>query len=394
MALPTGSFRASDVRTRAQQGIVGGRVYSDPLDRMATLINRDPQAYQVDTILVDNAADSTAYTATVAGQTIVYTSGVGATKITIAAGIAAAILADAIAAGRVDAVSDGVATVTVTGRLPGDTYTVSDSDANLTTTAVTTAAEAAAVGFGLVMLSVSGFSATEAYRYGRVAKSTAFSAQVATFDYTYDADELLWIKCINVATGDVIAHAQHVQAADKDTSTTAIAAILNAQAPANSVNFTNDGGATFRLVATAELAGLEFKIEYGSDDATNVATMSLTDTTGPSPSTSLLRALAGVSLYTEDEEATAVNGSTASYPANAGVKVLEKGSVWVSNSQTLAYGTRVFVELDGTGTAFGQCYNTDSATRLGLPLSVARWERSGVDTSDALGALVIDVYNR
>jgi len=97
----------------------------------------------------------------------------------------------------------------------GDTYTVSDSDANLTTTAVTTAAEAEDVYFGRAMIS-SGFASTEGYRYGRMAKSTAFSAQVATFDYTYDADEIIRIRCRNVATGEIIAEADHVMATSKD----------------------------------------------------------------------------------------------------------------------------------------------------------------------------------
>jgi hypothetical protein len=388
MTLPTGSFRASDVRTRAPQGIVGGRVYSDPLDRIDTLVNKDPQAYQVDSITVDTAADSTAYTVSVAGQTIIYTSGVGASKITIAAGIAAAILANAIAAGRVNAASDGVDTVTVTGRLPGDSYTVSDSDANITTASVTSAATAEDVYFGRVMIS-SGFASTEGYRYGRMAKSTAFSAQVATLDYTYDADEILYVQVFDKATGDLIAGASHVMATAKTNSTTAIVGILNAQAPANSVLFANSGDT---ILCTAELAGLEFEVKFWTDDATTAATLTNTATTGPSISTSLLRAISGISLYTMDEEATAQDGTTAVYPANAGVKVLEKGSVWVENSQTLVYGTPVYVELDGTGDDYGKCFNTNSATRLALPRSVARWERSGVESADSLGALILDVH--
>ena len=391
MAIPTGGQSASDVRSQARQGIIGGRVYSDHTDRVITIVNSTPQAVQVDQTVVDTAANSTLYTVLIAGISVTYTSDASATKVEIAAGLAAAANFDPAVGALLVAASDGVDTVTYTGNFSGQVYTAVDTDANLTTSSVTSAASADAVNFGLAMVS-SGFSSSEAYRIGGAAKSTLLTAQVATVDYTYNNTSSLGVKVTDVASG-LVYSGEVVQGTSKDASTTALAVQLNAALPAAFVVAANAGAAGYELTLTAELAGVEFAVEVFTDLAQTVLP-SVTATTGPSAATSFIRGFAGVSMYTRDEEATVINGSVASYPANAGVKVMDKGHIWVENSETLTYGGVVYVELDGTGDDFGKFYAATSATRLALPQGMAQWERSDITTTDDLAALRVDASHQ
>lgn len=394
MTLPQFGQLASDVRSRTAQGIIGGRVYADHNDEIDTVINRDPQAQQVDTHLITAAADSTAYTVLDCGRTIVYTSGVGATLASIAAGLAAAINDDPIAGGRVTAVSNGVSLVTVTGKWPGDSYTISDSDANITTTSVTAADLADPIGFGRAVVSVSGYGSTESYRYGRNARSTAFSAQVVTVIPTYVASAEYTVRIRDMQTGRIIADFTAVGDTSLADLLAELEAGLDGQLPANTVEVADPAGTS--LTFTAELAGFEFDVEFGvGEQGASTPTFALTYTTGPSPATSFIRAFAGVSLYDSGQEPTTIGGSSASYPGNAGVMVLVKGSIWVGNTQSVAYGDPVYVELDGTGTVYGQFYNTSSATRILLPQSMARWDRYDTGDGDSLkAALHVDALNK
>lgn len=90
---------------------------------------------QIDTVLVDTAVDSTAYTITIESVDVVYTSGVGATLAEIADGLAAAVASAAVPNAAVTASSDGVDTVTITGRT-AEPYTITELDANLALTSV------------------------------------------------------------------------------------------------------------------------------------------------------------------------------------------------------------------------------------------------------------------
>lgn len=388
MAIPTGGFLAQDVYDRALQGIIGGLVNTGG-NATETLVNKDPEAKQVDTVVVDTATNNASYAFEIAGVTIAFTADASATKPEISAGLKLAFDADPVAGGLATVVDDGVDTLTITGNTPGSVYTVTDSDALLTTASVTAAAEADAVSFGRALAS-SGYDAIEKIKFGRVIKSTGFTVQVITIDYTNDTGPFIRVKVIDRHTGIVIADTQRVTTGTKATDTAALVVELNLLLPANSV-IASAGGSDV-LLLTAEVAGLEFDATVGTDNQADMAT-SLVRTTGPSPTTSILRAFVGISLYSEDEEATTVGGSVASYPANAGMRSLAKGEVWVENSQTIVYGDVVFVEMDGTGSDFGKFFNTDSATRLSLPEGMARWQRSSQST-DSLGHLRIDANNQ
>lgn len=121
----------SYVRTGLYKGLVGEPSNNSPLNLAITCVNDSPRAAQVSTILVDTAANSTAYTVTVDGIDVSYTSDGTATVAEIATGLAAALNAEGLINGRLSASSNS-ATVTLTARVGGEPFTLSESDANLT----------------------------------------------------------------------------------------------------------------------------------------------------------------------------------------------------------------------------------------------------------------------
>jgi hypothetical protein len=389
MTLPRG-FLPSDVRDRARVSVIGGRVNSDPLDEIRNGINQAPQAKKVDTITVATATDSTDYTVSVGGATIVYTSGVGATKASIVEGLLAAILDEPIAGARVTGTEDGVDTLTLTGRIPGDDYTVDESDARLTHAHVTAADEADPIYFGRALINVEGFASGEDDELFCLASDSYLGIQVATVDYTYQNGYVLGVRVTDKHTGKIVCMAEHTMATSKDASTTALAAILNAEAAANSVIFSNAGATGYELVCTSEKEGLEFEVDVWANKSDVVPSVAYT--TGPTVATSLLRAFRGVSLFAEDQEAPTIDADEAYYPGNSTVMALAKGEVWVENTESPTQNDVVYVETDSTSANCGKFYKATSATRLPLPRSVAMWAR--YSSADGMAVLRVNVDNR
>jgi hypothetical protein len=371
--------QAGDVRSQRLPGIVGMLVMASMLNELDTVINKSPQAKQVGEIVVDTAANDTDYTVTINGVDITITSDADGTKPEIAAALAAAINAEPLVRGQVEAESDGVDTVTLTGTFPGLAFTASDADANLTTTEeVTAAADAEAIPFGRLVCST-GYT-DEGNKHGFLAKSTLLTAQVATLTVDYVATELYGVEV------EVDGERYGVEvAADTDDATTsaAIMTALNLKLPANTVVATNPSATT--VVLTAEVAGKPFKVSTWQKIGT-AASLSVAHTTR-SVATDVTKAAVGVSLHTYDEEIPA--GETeASYPANAGLKVCRKGLIWVENSESPSVGDPVYVEL-AAGASSGKFYKTSSATRVLLPN--ARWERAAGLSTDNLAQLKFEI---
>jgi hypothetical protein len=154
-----------------------------------------------------------------------------------------------------------------------------------------------------------------------------------------------------------------------------LVAALNAVLPANSVDVDDDDSGSDdaeNIVFTAEVVGEEFTVDFGSsDDGASHPAFALSSTKGVATSVNI--AAAGLSMHTYDEEITTKEGTSAQYPANAGVKTLVSEAMCVENSQGVSFGDAVYVEL-ATGDDSGKLYNTASATRA--LLKRARWERS------------------
>lgn len=375
------SQRANDIRDPQRQAKVGDRVSADYLDKLLTLINVNPQAAAVRTVTVTGATNDKTYTITIDGIDVSYTSDATATLAEIADGLAAAINADPLVRGRVSAVSDSVDTVTITALLPGQDFTLTESDAQLTTASVTAAATADAIPFGRLLIS-DGYVADEPNLQCKLPKAANFTAQVDTLTLAYVA---LAEYHVSVTLDGVEYKAQATANTDAPTTAANLATALNGVLPANTVLASNSGG---DLILTAEVPGDTFSTGYGaSNDGASIPVMSLSSNRGVA--TSLIDSAVGISLYSSDEEVTSIGGTAVEYPANAGVKALARGGVWVESSQSPSLGDPVYVET-AAGADTGKLFNTKTATRVLLP--AATWQRAArSDTTDTIAALKLDL---
>lgn len=364
------STRAQDVTARRPQALLGQLAEASSLVRKRTMINKAPQAKQVTTITANSVSDSTDYSIGINGVTITATTGTSATTTTLAAALAAAVNAEPLVRGQVAATSSG-AVLTLTAVTPGVAFTVTESESHLDSPSTTTAAaSASAVGFGRAMITTAYDSdPAEANDLGRVATNAAFSAQVDTWTITYVASARVGLR-VTYRGASYEAHTP--SATDRATTMTALATALNAILPANTVIA---AGTATGVTLTAEVVGESFSSGFLiSDEGASDPTGTLSST--KSASTSFALAFAGVSLHAYDEAAATVGSSDPSYPANAGVKVLEAGKVWVASAESISFGSPVYVELDSTGSNIGKFYAASSATRALLP--GARWLRDGL----------------
>ena len=380
MALPRGPM-AADVRERTRVGTLGSPVAYDYNSR--PYVNESPAAAQVSTITVNTATASTLYTVTINGSVTSYTAAAsGDTTTTIALALANAIK-DNPAASAYVTVAPVAAVITATARLKGVAVTITAS--SLSTVATTTAATASEeVGFGRGVL-LAGYVSDEADSLAANAKATLLTAQVITCDYTYDATSTLVITITDKHSGKVIANTSVVNATGKLSTTAALVVLINGQLPASSVLAAT--GASDVLTLTAEVAGFEFDVSFGGDAAA-LAT-SVAYTTGPSVSTSVLRAFAGVTMFSSAIAASAITDLSASYPGSGVMAVMNEGAIWVASAETIVQGSTVYIDVGATN--FGKFYQADSAaTRLELPLSMARWSRSTHSDSGDYAALYIN----
>ncbi len=270
--------------------------------------------------------------------------------------------------------------------MAGVTNTFTESEGDLALAHTATGAGGEAIPFGVAVCS-DGYATDGAVKKCYLPKTTYFTAQVATLDYTYNVGDILTVRCVNEMTGAVIAEYEYTTAVSKNASTTAILAALNQQAPANTVIFTTAAGDN--IVATAEVAGLEFSVTIAGSATEAVSNVA---TTGPTIATSLKRAILGISMRDGSVVPTNLTDLTAEYPGNYPCTIASKGYLWVTNSQAPSFHDTVYVECDGTSAACGQLYNTSTATRLPLPREYAKWERAATTASgDSLAGLYINL---
>jgi len=372
----SGASYQATIPSRRPEAITGKVYDSSFLNNLITLLNEKNQTKQVSTITVDTAADNTTYTVSVNGETVTVNSGTSATTTTIATAIKEAINEDYPLARAACIATSSTNVVTLTGLNPGRSFTVTDSDANLTTATGTAAATADTIAFGRAMMGT-GFATNAANEKGALPKSTYLTAQVDTLTITY-------VASAEYHVGVLLNGYNYKVQCSADTSATvtaaAIVTALNALLPANTVLVSSSSGV---ITFTAEIAGLDFNIEFGaSNDGASIPTF--TPTTTKSYLTSLEIALKGISIAALDEENLTVEGNDVVYPANAMVKALQKGKIWVDfpAATSLTYNSAVYVETSGSNA--GKLYNDSSSTRVKLPLSKARWLRKSENEALAL----------
>ncbi len=328
-----------------------------------SLINEDPSAKQVSTITADSASDSTQYDITVQGVALSFTSDASATVGEIAAGLRAAIVADAVAnAGLNVTVSAGV--VTLTSLYAGTTFTVTSDEADLTVATSTAADSGDPIEFGSLVL----FDPADT-TFGRLFKAANLAARTRTITVAGTAENS---KTINVALNiDGVSYligAVSPASATATNTATAIRDAINAALPADTVIATSASGV---VTLTAEVAGVPFDVT-----ATGVATSTMTVTVGGdayAAADDFSTMLAGIAVHEYTHEVP--KSGNAKYEANVVMSVARSGRINVTTAETVSRGKPVFVS-----TSDGLTFRASAASGY-VQLPAGKFEWAGAPES-------------
>jgi hypothetical protein len=380
--------RPSDARSAIPLGLIGALVVGSWQSRETTVINTAGQAAQVTTIASPASPDSsTAYSVTVDGVSASFTTDASATQDELGAGLESAINAEPGIRGQMSASYNSSTNVlTLTGVYPGvsHTVTVSGGSGGAVLGAPTTATSASAgtsVPFGVAVVQTGFTTDGSQLRKGAAPKTTTFTAQVmtitiatgsgASFTATIDINGKRY-------TSNAVVHDT-----DAATTATALAAAINAVMPVETVIATTS---TADLILTAEVEGAEFEAMVqtagsASADATKVYT------TGPSISTSLARALVGISARALNVENATIGGDDPVYIGNSPMRVGTQGRVIVSDrGLTISAGDEAYVSV-GSSTP-GYIYNAAGTDRVWVPPALLRWETQ--QSSDGTAVIAVN----
>jgi hypothetical protein len=372
------TYGVLDVGARIARYVLGGLLFFGPTVETVSAANDSGQAIQVSTLTVDSAVASTVYTWTFEGVEYTVTSPAsGATVTTIAAQIVAEMQGSPVA-GAAATFESAVGVVTITGLQPGQSFSLSDSDANLTSATVTSAASAGTVAFGRGLLR-GDWDADDGIQFAKLPVSTALTAQVTTLTITYSANA---VYNVIITVRGVTYPIPVLADTNSDTTATAIRAAINAAMPASTVIAT---GATNVVILTAEVAGQAFIVSATSQDPTDVAIVATTAGTDLGGILGI-PALFGVSQRNAAVPYAEVDDTDAVYPANSVMSVVRKGVIAVTYSTLPAIGDAVYLETSGASA--GLFFTTGSSTRVWLPPSLARWQGQS-DSTVTLAALQI-----
>lgn len=313
-----------------------------------SLVNEDPRAQQVSTVTVDTVANSTRYAFTIDGVEIEYTSDGSATNAEIVAGLLAAVQAEPLVNGRVTGVATSATVLTLTARIAGYAFTISDTDSRLTTATSTANDLPDAIPFGEpVLLDGS----------GKAKRCTAanMTAMACTLTPTAD-DSTVYAVIVNVP-----------QAA-------------GGRGYSERVAITSDSDATVQEIVEAlqtaiAASGLSDHITASEDDASLTLTVQLAglgievSVEGPWASIawageSIDDALAGVTC--RDLSQAQENGG---YAGGSTMTVRRRGRIAVTTGESCAPGDPVYVRVAGTGAPFRKSMSGVNY----MPTKRARW---------------------
>ena len=238
---------------------------NDDIRARRRLLKNSNRSGAVKTIVVATATNSYTYTFYINGVLVTYTADGSATKIEIAAGIAAYINGNNFSLNNyVSAVSDGIDTVTITSSLTGEDFDLSLVDSKLTAAVVTAAGNASALNFGLIVCRNStGEGAVVPSAVAAVAQ-VMHATPVQENSVNYELGVQLNDGTVYLATytADGSATVQEI--------VEALTAQLNAMLPASTVVVTEDN---VKCILTAEVAGTPFDVIVGSGGSTGVWTI-------------------------------------------------------------------------------------------------------------------------
>ena len=356
------------VRSRLSQAFEGGLAYNRVLNEIITLINVKPAAKQTHTFVIATATSGATYSVVINGVTVSFVA-VGSTKAAIVAELTSAIDQEPLVRRSVSAADDATDTTTITSLIAGRGFTASSSDVKVTSSSGTAndTADTVPVGRGVT---ASGFEAgsdvLDDSERGHICAASLMTAQVWTFTGA------------SIASGDSIYGIIEVDgipytlppvafSTDNNTTVAAVATMLNAILPANTVAATASTGV---LTLTAEVAGKTFAAHFfaqGSGGGT------FTPTSFDLPPAESFWYGFGVSVRGYDEEKQ--TDGTFAYPGNAGLRSLIQGHIWVRHNGTTAPSANdpVYMYVGSTTADQGKFYNAAGTDRVLVPKDLAKW---------------------
>jgi len=354
--------------------------------------NQDPQLVDIWTITVPASPDdSQNYVITIDGvATATYFADATSTQAEVGAGLEAAFNASPGCRAKATA-AYAAGTITLTGEWPGVAFVPTVNSADTTQdlgvpSNSQAAADADVVPFGRVV-ATDGYVTNEGNPKVFVPKTSHFTAQVITI--TTAGNTASYYSGDVTVNGKTYVWGGVVWDTNLTTTNTAIAAAINAVLPAETVIA---AGTATTVTLTAEVEGAEFDatmhaVGHADAEATKVYT------TGPSISTSLLRAMVGISVRRLDVENQTLDGDDPAYAAAGGIEVAKRcshGIVQRDTTETWTFGGDLFVSL--ATAAKGRLYNTAGTDRVWIGSSKIRVLRQEPSTStDGLAVISLDM---
>ena len=321
-----------------------------------TAINRDPQATQISTNVIDTATDNENYSLLFfdGSREIIVDSGGSTSETIISTLFRDAINADEVLNGTMVAELSG-ADLVLTARNEGVGFDVQEGQnaGKMTLTATAANGVAADVAFGRAVIGDG--VAPDGERQAKLAAAAALTAQADSLLLVFDdaVGAKVGVKVYDPATGLTNTYSvEHLQTSNADDSVIALAALLNAVLPANTVLVTHPVGDT--LLLTSETAGVEFQLEFGFGTARDSGAWTHTSNRGAN--TSINAAMLGISrvVHTKEKPSPTTPGQNltqdAFYPANSNMNVNRVGRTWVQPETAPAtLNEGVFVRLVADG---------------------------------------------
>jgi len=358
-----------DVRNRRIAGKAGMLAYlSIRRNRIGSFTNADPQRRMTKTVTVDTFTDGATYALTIEGRVVSYVAVTADTNVAgVAASFAAAINADPQARQIVNA-SAAAAVITLTGNLPGVSFSVSESDAKLTLADVLSALTADPIPFGRVLF------------YGSASVVSPYPNKLVKLPDASDltGDSFVMTPAVANTTAYNLglidpAGARYTAAYTSDGTATAQEIVEGQKSALDALSITG-------LTSSEDNAALTLNLPYGwSLDYEAPRYSSVVKTAGAA----IGDLFAGISLFTNDEPYNAAYPN--SYGPNSVLSALEgNGSIFMDNAEGVSRGDACYVEL-ADGDDKGKLFRTSSATRALLPMM--RFES---DEGDDLAIVKLD----
>jgi hypothetical protein len=390
MALNVSGFGNSTPNRRQIPGF-NGQVREQVSDATFTAVSDDSALAEVWTLAIGTATAAAVYSvsidvldsnaAVVQTYDFSFTSTTAASTTDIAEQFVAAWNGNAQTY-RIASASNSTATVTLTGQMVGVPFQLRESDAKINTPSNTVNAATAAPIYAGRLLCRN--TTDSAFGNPRVFQPVAanFTAQVITHAVTSAASASfsgrLTIKGLNdgsssskVINLEPVVHNTDSATTVADIVTAWDAAVNSALGAGQGVVFT---ASTADLICTADVAGLEFDLEI-IPSGSNSASVAKTYTTGPSASTSIRLAFAGVSERSDSMVAATVGVDDPQYAAGQPIPVNRgRAEMWVSYDSTEtapAQNGQVYVST--ASATKGRLYTTGATTRVPVGCDQLRW---------------------